>query len=875
MSSDLPPELLNAVNKKLKTEVEAKERKLATLQKEMAKESHLIEKNTKGKQKHESEIRSLKIALDLKDAERTSEEDFLQKATREASKMLKDSEKAKTRYTELKTQTHQKSTSVKKCKMAISTFLKQNKISEEKLQELINKQGSKESIADALSQMSAETTKKYNNLIDKRDSLSTAANEARLNLLTETKNLDIIHNELQKTLTDMHTAHTERKTVLEQYRSAVLMTQNLEDRLKTAATESKKMESVTINAEQRLKDYELQLKNHNEENTSIEAKCLKTQEQIDKIRSVNMSRQTEADDLDALKASLQTELARAARQLDETRREIDGKKQEIERNKNNLLQSEHDLLQAAEQLASIESHKDNEDKLLKNIDDMRKNFIARLNKSIKTVRAYEKTISEESQILETAGEAATELETRVATLQRHGRKTRQDLTAARKRLTEYTSIDAGLKASKEARENRLLDMKDQLKSYKKDLLDQAVALQEALQQRQIATGPIAAGLISIQAKLSQASGELSEASEEIKQRNEELKLTEADVAATSAKIARNLLKKKEKEKAAKLVKCTEEKTRGQLSMVLHDVETEEIHQVNLHNEVGERLAAVSTHHDDLKHTLRTVEEERRSLGIELQEKQTTVTQLKTRYNEIMKAVHTAGAILDEDATPLNEGEHNDKRDEDLENMGPEEIHARYIANSASIRMRLQAYGDNLDKQLVEAERDDRRLQKMMEKMGVAHHDKKSKLATLAWDNPTVCEELAVIDGSPDRELAALRESCKNLKTEIAFYTRDIDEKTKRLRRLKSKKRPLLSLQRWALTASKTDRSVYGVYRRVLEANGLAPELVRTASRPAKNRSSSARPMGAVGRKPLAPCKTAVSVQNQSKMFMLTGRHVGC
>eukprot|EP00993_Chasmostoma_nieuportense_P002379 NODE_317_length_2417_cov_31.749782_g295_i0.p1 GENE.NODE_317_length_2417_cov_31.749782_g295_i0~~NODE_317_length_2417_cov_31.749782_g295_i0.p1 ORF type:complete len:513 (-),score=209.92 NODE_317_length_2417_cov_31.749782_g295_i0:73-1611(-) len=143
-----------------------------------------------------------------------------------------------------------------------------------------------------------------------------------------------------------------------------------------------------------------------------------------------------------------------------------------------------------------------------------------------------------------------------------------------------------------------------------------------------------------------------------------------------------------------------------------DVYNEANRKAQLAITIEEKEEEIRVHKEMLRMTIKTVEDERRKVVLELQERQTQVQHLKNRFHVLINRIH--------------------KDDDDPDG---EMTHAQYIVKTAKEREELQAKGDTLDEEIKRMEKEAKKLDKTITTLRGCNTEFKGQFKRAAGQDP--------------------------------------------------------------------------------------------------------------------------------------------
>eukprot|EP01063_Lacrimia_lanifica_P036845 TRINITY_DN7413_c0_g2_i1.p1 TRINITY_DN7413_c0_g2~~TRINITY_DN7413_c0_g2_i1.p1 ORF type:complete len:941 (+),score=386.38 TRINITY_DN7413_c0_g2_i1:163-2985(+) len=812
---DLQPGLLNRANKALVKEAEAQEAKLAKLRLELARVEHDAREKEAKLARYKSQREPLDLKLSALQLETEASRRRAKTAEREGSALRQETARKAEEYYATKARVDDVRVRVDLAKTRVQKFEHETKLSEAALAEWAEHYEAMAGQAEFLTKLKAAEVAAFTAAREERDAMNVKILSAKEELETEMRATEALRIETERVLRDITADAAERNATLEDLRKVHAQLAQSEGRAEDLASSLEAVKGQVAR--------DAALKASLEKDAAKAADAAKGLEGsfhalVARRNTVAAARVNELDQErseDASMLALEREVERAARELALTHAAMQDAHETLGKRHQSVLRAEVEMAAAQEEWERVQAAlaaQQDHDRAVDH-EALRQRHIRRLNAAIKDLQRGHRALAELKEEAASARQENAEIIAQIERCRRDRRGAAEGALEAEEAVAECDAVLASLDTVRQLRIEHIEAAEARLNKYRAALLEKAGTLREVLRVGETVTGPLKAACAGAHGALINVKKELVDMEGFVEEAHEAERLLKREMKRLAAELQQNEGVKGKKEQEAAEVKKVQAKLHKQVVGAVEGCEEEEAHREELAAELKKRMADIDAHQDLKKATLRAVEEERRQLAAELQEKQRAQHLLELRYRETLKALYAMAALHEGDEdTVIQEGDYNRIREEELETLTPEEIHARHLANIARVRMHLQERGDALDTLLVKTVKENKKLSKVVDSVQTSYAAKKREVSQIAWKLPTACEQLSVFaDGtsketSTDPELHDLRMACHRHQGDIDAYVEILRERTAKQQvcaaDLKARKAELTSLQRRIADAQK-------------------------------------------------------------------------
>ena len=854
MSLELPDEMLNGVNRKLRDEVVKKQKKLQSLKMATAEGTLLLEDNEEKLRAFAKTIVEWNGMGEVIQQRLQSEESQVKTLQRELSNTNTDLKRSQTTLRTLKNEVIEVQHGTEERKAKIQKFLSDFKLSERRLEEIIESQREAEDSHEVLEKMTEMERTEYLRLMQHRDALINETKAKRTQVENEMQDTEALRIETLSVLKQATTLSFERSEATEQLEKVFAQSRSLD--LRHGETSMQIQSNKTVIADRKLDAH------------SLEAVCSEVRDNViqNERRWAQYDRKRGSSALlcDKVKAEderLFSEVKLLEGQLIAEKQTSARKDAELHVAKSALRtallqyeEAEDELYRLQHDLDVLHSEETNQDAFLRRIAEYKEEHIAKLNTIIQTTQKAKRQLEAEIQENTEHNASHAMLSKNVSLYFNIERKQRTDILLLEQRHADSIAANNTLDEVKSFKLIAVDNAKADLNALHENLLNRARSLREELDGMEHINAPLKAANTTAHSLLLQCHHDMESQEAQKSSVLKELNLTEIELQglrrATESLDEQKALKVRDVSTMQKRIEAERPKVVDKVEGVEH----EEQRKIALRAEMKEREEDIRVHQGTLRHALRLQGDERSALSIELNAKKSSITLLRARYEEVMNTIYAAASMYNDDLLALPDGEASVVRQEELVSLEPEEIQAKYIASIASIRLNLQDKGDMLDSEIVKIHKSNQKLNKALLKLGTID-TYRSEVGRIAFDEPTAFELIVAKNPSLSEkeqkamhEFAALRQNCLQAQREIdiqvgALYDQShqlawvskqhalkkkqlqkykkvlTDAAQQRQRSAKSAEMVLSELQRWAANTAETSAQPAQFYercRRVLD-----------------------------------------------------------
>eukprot|EP00755_Sulcionema_specki_P008401 Sspe_Gene.40827::Locus_19724_Transcript_1_1_Confidence_1.000_Length_4075::g.40827::m.40827 len=892
---DLPPELLNRVNRGLKSRVAELEKAISAAQAEKAQHEHWIETEEGRIKELRAQLSDAKALYEAGKQQTEAESRLRRCAEREASKVAADIKAQQLEVEQLQGRAEELEGRIAAAQGRIQKFLDATHLTDAQLRRVIERQHTAEVEAESLSQLTKKEAEEVAKLMAQRDQVAEEVAARREDVEEEMQISEQLHRQAEEVMREMAALQRERGDLLDVYQRAVQAAG-----ASTAQHEALHNTIARISEEKAAKSDEVKLLRERLASLESDAAALeraveKAGERRNRLPQLLQQHAAEDEEMSTQAELLRGALSKAMESLHRARGEVAIMRGELDEKLRRCEELEDAAAAAADVVRKTTKTLTDEKEWEREVQRLRddaKRGVERVTATAMLLRErVDEALSRSTAVEGERGELEKTKQQYDTARNRAGREAQGRAQELHQLAQEMWVLEQRHKIT----QDRLAEATEEYKRREVECLARAKALRDELSSWERQVSLLAGACSGATGAVEKARAEVSEMQTSGEAIRREMAVAKAELQKLASDLsAMHDLRLKY---SAELhdVQTTEARLRDRLEDVLSGVEDAETRRVLLDGELMKREREIESYREKRRADYKVAEEERRALVSELQAKQQVLAGLQARHSECMKSLYAAASAVRPEEEAVEEGEANFVRDEDLASMEPEDIHARYITDMAQLRMKLQARGDELDEAIVQAVKDLKRLEKATDRFATSNALKKHEVGQIAWKEPTACE-LAMVaagGGSGAEELSGIRGECARVQREIEQWkasiadmeqqhqaaqkalkvqretlraaTKDFKDtqqalaaETAQRRAGTSVDRPLIvrppkteralqRLQEWAVGAAREDRSVYLAFRRLLERAHLDPPPTRrlapstAASAPQPKKRSSSRP----------------------------------
>ena len=861
--SDLPDEMLNPVNKQLKSRIDTADHKLLMIREETVNEKYVLENQQQQLISVKKDMQTKANLIKVHEKVWEAESNQVNKIVRETCALVSEMKKQSTDEAALRIQTTEKENTLSKKQSLLDEFTRLTKITKEDLVRIVESQHSSEAKAIALSQMSDSDVKKYDNLLQQRDTLTIEVDDKIAKLREESEIIKSLIMQSEKTHSDIQQTLQERSHILNQLHtiddviaSSYEQINHMKNNTKT--TQTLVQEGLTTKRE--LSDMLLSTKSQTGQLSHISNDKKRIKEsllvKVDGLYDIEYQIEKDLESIKSVVLSARQELVSANTETDFLKQQLEQKRL-IADNK----ESEHFILR--DQLRGVLKTTESQYRMEQELESLKDRFTTKIKQAITTYNNLVRKMKDATTARNVAIANNNTIEQQLNSISIAKMKSTKQLTKAEQSSSEYLSIVRSLDAVKELKKQRLRQAENDSSHHNEHLIAEATSLRQQLEDHNRYGAALKSSVSSAVALYNRELTLFDNLVDDEESLKKNISAARSEISGLTTEIAKGneqlLLSTKRKESMEITTKSTKDRARGVLIQLSHEEERRE----DLECELQGRLTDIDAHQTDLKFCLRKHEEEKRNLLLEYQNKTSQLDQVRSRYFTHMKSLYYAVIITEEETTdPTSQS--TEGRDAEIEKqiteLEPEEIQAKFITTLASVRMRLQERGDKLDQLLVKTSKEGLQVDKALSLIGNSNIQKKKENSCIAWKETTAAEKLSIkFQGRTDDEIQNLRLTCGQLqydidtassvllkyKSDLSSVRKDALQKQSDLSRLtkklsarkrqvalvsKSPNQILHQLHGWVVQEARSNPTLYKSYRQLLDKSGLSPALSGSVGR---------------------------------------------
>uniref|UniRef100_UPI00398E6C2F coiled-coil domain-containing protein 39 isoform X2 n=1 Tax=Pristiophorus japonicus TaxID=55135 RepID=UPI00398E6C2F len=680
----------NTENKTLEDEVQKKQKEKANLENQMTEFEDRIHAMTMHLQNVRQELTNTQSIQRAREKELETEQQLKILAEREMQRLKQEIRRLENDLALLRERKNIMENNVYRYTQKIEDLKCQLNWDKQALEAWLEESTKTDEDAITIQKYAQEDEGKIRAITVRMERMTNDANKKRKLLDNEMTETIATQMELDKIAHDFRRAHSERQELISQWQNTIEQMQKRDQEMDKCALLLAEVKQDIRQKEATINEKIQFLKNETENNVEFEKKISINERHSAKLRLEYQDHETNRLQLQNELDTLKNRVDRTATDLETVRRKLTNLKEQkmdisfkLERakEKNEVLEIKlkaviETVLSAEEQVARMEKTLNNEEKLIKELQDQMKYL--KDQKFKKSKELYSTNDELRTVTNQISGNKATlrNLNSRIDKLDHDGIKQQEVIYSQDFQIQQL--------------ERRLAKLEGNVNSNEKELLGEKVAeLTKNLEEKKSTLNLLNAQLNKLQNDTQHLRRDLDKCKEEKTGLTSKIEEIHLHIDTGEKELKKNKLAEQELMVEDNLLKLEVKRLRDMLHNKADDVLSLEKRKMQLETAMKERTEEVKIHMDVLQMQIKHIEQEQQGVSAELHERLSKIDKMKKRYELLLVRMQPP------------EGEE-------------ERTQAYFVIKAAQEKEELQRQGDELDAKISKAEKELRALENTLQ-----------------------------------------------------------------------------------------------------------------------------------------------------------------